>query len=88
MLLMQKTRSTGFCGCRSRPCNVGIPVSIPGLQDLKIFSLQAGLLPLMFPDIELNSKEPFTLTSFALSLLLVSGFPHHQPVHLLENDKS
>ncbi|GAB4816315.1 hypothetical protein N2152v2_003361 [Parachlorella kessleri] len=32
---------------------------------------EAGLLPLMFPDIELNSKEPFTLTSFALSLLLV-----------------
>ena len=46
--------------------------------------LQAGLLPLMFPDIELNSKEPFTLTSFALSLLLVSGPPDCQPLHLLQ----
>lgn len=34
-------------------------------------SLQAGLLPSAFPDLELHSTATFGLTSFALSLLLV-----------------
>jgi predicted membrane chloride channel (bestrophin family) len=39
---------------------------------LACFVVQAGLLPAAFPDVQLNSQQPFTLTSFALSLLLVS----------------
>ena len=43
-----------------------------------VVCLQAGLLPVEFPDLELKSKEPFALTSFALSLLLVrSKFSCH-----------
>ena len=34
-------------------------------------AVQGGLLPAWLPDLELRTKEPFTLTSFALSLLLV-----------------
>lgn len=35
------------------------------------FMLQHGVLPEGLPSIQLNTKEPFGLTSFALSLLLV-----------------
>jgi hypothetical protein len=34
--------------------------------------VQTGVLPETLPDLLLRSKEPFALTSFALSLLLVS----------------
>lgn len=34
------------------------------------FCLQAGSLPEYMPDLQIKNKELFTLTSFALSLLL------------------
>jgi len=33
--------------------------------------MQMGMFPLWVPSVQLNSKEVFGLTSFALSLLLV-----------------
>lgn len=35
------------------------------------FDVQAGVLPVALPSLQFHSKEPFGLTSFALSLLLV-----------------
>jgi hypothetical protein len=42
------------------------------LMALSDWCVQAGMLPPSFPDLEIRSKELFGLTSFALSLLLVS----------------
>lgn len=42
--------------------------------------LQAGKLPARFPSLQLDGREPFALTSFALSLLLVCA--SQQGVHL------
>ena len=46
---------------------VGLAAAVCTYESLR----SAGVLPGYLPDLELNSKEPFTLTAFALSLLLV-----------------
>jgi hypothetical protein len=78
LLLQGLPSAQAGCGCFEEKLlgtSWHLAVLHPVCQGAKLRSwcVQAGVLPESFPDLEIRSKELFGLTSFALSLLLVSG---------------